>query len=122
MQPTEYKIGDSEVRPWGCWAVLDVAPSLVVKRMTIEAGKRLSLQRHSYRTERWIMMQGVATVQRGDEVLVLRPGDGIMIPCHCPHRLTNDGSEPVSVLEVQFGELLSEDDIERFDDDFGRTE
>ena len=97
-----------------------MAPELVVKKLTVYPGKRLSLQRHRYRTERWIIMQGEALVQRDDELLSLRSGEGVMIPQNCKHRLCNESDEPAIVLEVQFGELLSEDDIERFDDDFGR--
>lgn len=102
--------------------VLDKAPRLVVKRLILEPGKRISLQRHRFRSERWILMEGEATVQRDGETIILRAGDGIMIPQNCLHRLANESSEEITVLEVQFGELLSEEDIERFDDDFGRHE
>lgn len=97
-----------------------MAPQLVVKKLTVNPGRRISLQRHRFRSERWILMEGVATVQRDRETSLLRPGDGVMIPQNCLHRLSNDTDAPITVLEVQFGELLSEDDIERFDDDFGR--
>lgn len=103
--------------------VLDKAAQLVVKRLIVEPGRRISLQRHRFRSERWILMEGEATVERDGKVTqLLRPGDGAMIPQNCLHRLSNDTTQPITVLEVQFGELLSEDDIERFDDDFGRHE
>lgn len=122
MIPARYNIGDSEGRPWGRWAVLDITPQLVVKKLIVEAGKRISLQRHKFRSERWIVTQGTATVQKDEETIWLHPGEGVLIPQNCLHRLANDSSEPVTLLEIQYGELLSEDDIERFDDDFGRTE
>lgn len=122
MIPATYHIGDSDSRPWGRWVVLDKAPQLVVKKLTVDAGKRISLQRHRFRSERWIVMEGEAVVQRDEALVVLRAGDGIMIPQNCLHRLTNESSSAITVLEVQFGEILSEDDIERFDDDFGRHE
>lgn len=100
--------------------VLDIAPCLVVKKLTVDAGKRLSLQRHNYRSERWIAMEGCATVQQGDEVMHLHPGEGVLIPRDCIHRLSNESSLPITVLEVQYGEKLCEDDIERFADDYGR--
>lgn len=85
-------------------------------------GKRISLQRHRWRSERWITMEGVATVQQGEETLLLPPGEGVLIPRNCLHRISNEGETPISVLEIQYGELLSEEDIERFEDDFGRLD
>lgn len=121
MIPARYNIGDSDERPWGRWVVLDRTEHLVVKKLMVEAGKRISLQRHKFRSERWIAMDGVATVQRDAETIILNPGEGVMIPQNCKHRLANEGDKPIAILEIQFGEILSEDDIERFDDDFGRT-
>lgn len=122
MIPATYSIGDSDTRPWGRWVVLDKAPQLVVKKLTVEPGKRISLQRHRFRTERWLVTQGEVAVQKGEECMTLRAGEGIMIPQNCPHRLSNESAEPICVLEIQFGDLLSEDDIERLEDDFGRHE
>lgn len=102
--------------------VLDRTPQLVVKKLTVSPGKRISLQRHTCRAERWLVMEGEATVQRENELMVLQPGDGVLIPQNCKHRLSNESAHPITVLEIQFGELLSEDDIERFEDDFGRHE
>lgn len=121
MVSDPYNIGDSDTRPWGRWVVLDIAPCLVVKKLIVEPGKRISLQKHKRRSERWISMDGVAMVQYGDkEALPLHPGEGVLIPRGCPHRLSNEGSLPISVLEIQYGEQLSEDDIERLEDDYGR--
>lgn len=101
--------------------MLDTAQCLVVKKLIVSAGKRISFQRHRHRSERWIALEGVATVQRDGELLQLHPGEGALIPRGCPHRLSNETDQEIVVLEVQFGDLLSEDDIERMDDDFGRV-
>lgn len=115
-------MGDTDSRPWGSWVVLDKTPQILVKRLNVAPGKRISLQRHRFRSERWIVMEGEASVQRDGENILLHTGDGVMIPRNCLHRLANDTLQPIIVLEVQFGEMLSEDDIERFDDDYGRHE
>ena len=112
MIPIEYRVGDSDWRPWGRWVVLDVTPRLVV-----EPGCRISLQKHSFRSERWIVMQGEAHVQLGDEQLTMQMGDGVLIPKNTLHRLSNESDQEVLLLEIQFGDLLSEDDIERLEDD-----
>ena len=122
MIPIEYKVGDSDRRPWGHWVVLDVTPRLVVKKLVVELGRRISLQIHKFRSERWIVMQGVAHVQLGGEQFTMQMGDGVLIPQNTPHRLSNESEHPLLILEVQFGELLSENDIERLDDDYGREE
>ncbi len=122
MIPIEYKVGDTDVRPWGSWVVLDLTPHLVVKKLIVEPGKRISLQCHQFRAERWIMMEGEAVVQKGDEHFSIRPGDGVLIPRNTLHRLTNESEKAIKLLEIQFGELLSEDDIRRYEDDYGRND
>ena len=122
MTPKAYRIGDADTRPWGRWVVLDLTPHLVVKKPFIAPGKRISLQLHRFRSERWIMMQGEAVVQKNEEEIILKPGDGVLIPQNTLHRLSNESEQEVLLLEVQFGDLLSEDDIERLEDDYGRKE
>ncbi len=122
MIPKTYSIGDADIRPWGRWIVLDLTPHLVVKKLFVAPGKRMSLQLHQFRSERWIMMQGEALVKKNEEELILRPGDGVLIPQNTPHRLSNESDQEVQLLEIQFGDLLSEDDIERLEDDYGRNE
>lgn len=121
VTPIPYSVGDADSRPWGRWVVLDVAPCLVVKKLIVEPGKRTSLQRHKGRSERWISMEGIACVQQENERFFLHPGEGVLIPQDCMHRLSNEGSQSISVLEIQYGEQLCEEDIERFEDDYGRT-
>jgi len=121
MTPCSYEAGQSDVRPWGSWKVLDVMPGIVVKKLVVEPGKRISLQRHRYRTERWIVVAGVATVRKDDATMHLAPGEGVLLPQGCLHRLGNETDSPAILIELQFGAPLSEDDIERFTDDYGRA-
>ncbi len=122
MIPQAYKIGDADTRPWGRWVVLDLTPHLVVKKLSLAPGKRISLQFHKYRSERWIMMQGEAVAQKNDEKIIMKPGDGVLIPKNTLHRLSNESDREALLLEIQYGDLLSEDDIERLEDDYGRNE
>lgn len=118
----QYSIGEKGERPWGAWCVLDMQPHTVVKRLYLIPGGRISLQRHRHRSERWVVLQGVATVRRGAEEIRLDKGESAIIPSGTIHRLSNDQEEPLEVLEVQIGDLLSEEDIERFTDDYGRAD
>lgn len=117
-----YTNGESAGRPWGYWRVLAVQRGAVVKYLEINPRSRLSLQRHSKRAERWIVTSGTATVQLGQEEFELNPGDSIYIPCRAWHRLGNRTRRPVAVVEVQLGDDLSEEDIERLEDDYERGE
>jgi len=102
--------------------VLDLQSHVVVKKLLVVPGGRISLQRHNHRTERWIVTEGVATVRLDDVVTRLKVGQSIMIPCGSLHRLSNDGDVNLALIEIQIGDFLSEDDIERFKDDYGRVE
>lgn len=92
-----------------------------MKRIEVAPGKRLSLQRHRLRSEHWVVVQGEGTVSLDGADLILRPGDSIDIPTGAAHRMSNMGSELVVFIEVQRGDYFGEDDIERIEDDFGRT-
>lgn len=120
MTPPRYSASDTDTRPWGRWIVLDTAPGLVVKKLFVEPGKRISLQRHKHRSELWIAMDGMATVLCDEDSRVLHPGEWALIPRNSIHRLSNDSDRSIIVLEIQYGEELCEDDIERFEDDYGR--
>lgn len=117
-----YHVGEQGTRPWGEWQVLDLQSHVVVKKLLVYPGGRLSLQRHQYRTERWIVTEGVATVQCDNNVMHLNVGESIMIPCGSKHRLSNQGTAALALIEVQIGNYLSEEDIERFNDDYGRSQ
>ncbi|MBI2993841.1 MAG: mannose-1-phosphate guanylyltransferase/mannose-6-phosphate isomerase [Gammaproteobacteria bacterium] len=108
-------------RPWGSYEPVAVGRHYQVKRLTLDPGKRLSLQLHHRRAEHWVVVRGVATVIRGDETIRLAENESIYIPRETRHRLANDAVDPLEVIEVQTGDYLGEDDIVRFDDDFGRA-
>jgi mannose-6-phosphate isomerase-like protein (cupin superfamily) len=114
-------VHDETQRPWGYYVVLADMPDHKVKRIHLKPGKRLSLQRHQHRSEHWHMVAGAALVTRNHEQLTLYPGDSIDIPKGAVHRIENRGTDEVYFIEVQQGEYFGEDDIERLEDDFGRT-
>ena len=107
-------------RPWGHYEVVSDFPDHKVKRIVVYPGKRLSLQSHQRRRESWTIVQGHAVVTRDNEQIPLSPGDSIQISKDAKHRILNPGSSDVVFIEVQTGEYFGEDDIERFEDDFGR--
>lgn len=107
-------------RPWGKYEVLYDSKFFKVKLITVYPGKRLSLQRHYHRSEHWVVVEGTAKVMVGEKEFLLRPGESIYIPLGEIHRLENPGKVPLKIIEVQLGEYLGEDDIERLDDDYGR--
>ena len=108
------------MRPWGAYTVLEESPGYKVKRITVMPGRRLSLQLHHKRSEHWVVITGRARVTCGEEVYDLHAGQSTGIPVETPHRLENPGSEVLEIIEVQNGAYLGEDDIVRFQDDFGR--
>ena len=108
-------------RPWGYYESIDSGPTFQVKRLMVKPGSRISLQLHRRRAEHWVVVSGQARVTRDDEVLTLGPNQSTYIPLGAKHRLENPGSEPLFVVEVQSGDYLGEDDIERFADDYRRA-
>ena len=107
-------------RPWGSYTILEEGPGYKVKRVTVKSGGRLSLQMHHQRSEHWVVIAGTARVTRGDEVFDLKVGHSTEIPVDTRHRLENPGQETLHIIEVQNGPYLGEDDIVRFQDDYGR--
>jgi mannose-6-phosphate isomerase len=108
-------------RPWGFYEVLSDKPDHKVKRITVYPAKRLSLQRHQKRSEHWYIVFGNAVVTLEAEEIKLKEGESVDIPLGAAHRIANEGSVDVVFIEVQRGEYFGEDDIERLEDDFGRT-
>ena len=108
-------------RPWGSYTILEEGPGYKVKRVTVSAGGRLSLQLHHKRSEHWVVIAGTARVTRGDEVFDLQVSQSTAIPVETKHRLENPGQDTLHIIEVQNGPYLGEDDIVRFKDDYGRT-
>ncbi|MDQ7783889.1 MAG: glycosyltransferase [Desulfomonilaceae bacterium] len=107
-------------RPWGYYEVLSDRADHKIKRIVVYPGKRLSLQRHRRRAERWTIVNGTPIVTRFEEEIQLSPGQSIEIPRGAEHRIFNPGDAPVVFIEVQVGDYFGEDDIERIEDDFGR--
>ena len=110
-----------EERPWGWYEVIDQGDRFKVKNIEVKPGQRLSLQKHHHRTEHWIVVSGTAEVQLNETRQLLGENQSTYIPLGCMHRLSNPGKIPLKIIEVQSGAYLEEDDIERFDDDFGRV-
>jgi mannose-1-phosphate guanylyltransferase/mannose-6-phosphate isomerase len=108
-------------RPWGWYRVTDSGREFQVKRIHVNAGGRLSLQKHRYRSEHWVVVQGEATVTVGTRRELLRPNEHVHIPLGAVHRLENLGTDPVELVEVQNGSYLGEDDIIRLEDVYDRT-
>ncbi len=109
-------------RPWGCYQGIDRAERYQVKRISVKPGARLSLQKHHHRAEHWIVVKGSALVTRGEETFLLTENQSTYIPVGEVHRLENPGKIPLELIEVQSGSYLGEDDIVRFDDEYGREE
>lgn len=107
-------------RPWGWFETLADGPGYLVKRLRILAGRRLSLQRHRQRSEHWVVVAGDGLLERDGERLAASPGATLFVPLGSRHRATA-GSGDLEIIEVQRGEALREDDIERFEDDYGRV-
>ncbi|MDP2982063.1 MAG: phosphomannose isomerase type II C-terminal cupin domain [Candidatus Latescibacter sp.] len=108
-------------RPWGYFIILSDEPDHKVKRIVVYPGKRLSLQRHRLRSEHWFVISGEILVTVGNEVIHLQAGESIDIPLGAVHRLENPGTVEAIFVEIQRGDYFGEDDIERFEDDFGRA-
>lgn len=109
------------LRPWGWYEVLAVGEDYQVKRLHLEPNQRFSLQWHRQRSEQWLVLAGQGVVQLGEEVHTVQPGQLLAVPVTKVHR-ASAGPEGLEILEVQRGCMLSEDDIERLEDDYGRCE
>jgi mannose-1-phosphate guanylyltransferase / mannose-6-phosphate isomerase len=107
-------------RPWGSYTILEDTPFYKIKRVTVKPGQKLSLQLHHHRSEHWIVVRGAAEVVLNTETRLLHQGESTFVRSGMRHRLKNPGVIPLEVIEVQLGEYLKEDDIVRFEDDYGR--
>jgi len=108
-------------RPWGWFQVLAEGTAYKIKTITVYPGMRLSLQRHRFRDEHWYVLEGEGIVTRDGEETVLTRGRSIDIPRGVLHRILNAGRDNFVVVEIQTGTYFGEDDIERIEDDFGRS-
>lgn len=107
-------------RPWGHYDSVDSGERHLVKRITVKPGAKLSVQMHHHRAEHWIVVRGTAKVQKGDETIMLGENQSTYIALGEIHALENPGKTPLEIIEVQSGSYLSEDDIVRFEDRYGR--
>jgi mannose-1-phosphate guanylyltransferase/mannose-6-phosphate isomerase len=116
-----YKLHRTVARPWGAYTVLLEGPGFKIKRIEVKPGGKLSLQLHHRRSEHWVVVSGDAHVTNGERVYTVRTNESTFIPPETRHRLENKASEPLVMIEVQCGDYLGEDDIVRFDDQYGRV-
>ena len=109
-----------ERRPWGSFESLASGQGFQVKRIVVNPRSSLSLQSHQHRAEHWVMLTGVGCVECDEKVIDLQPNESTFIPKGSKHRLSNLGDAPIELIEVQVGDYLGEDDIERYEDNYGR--
>ncbi|MDO9423738.1 MAG: mannose-1-phosphate guanylyltransferase/mannose-6-phosphate isomerase [Methylobacter sp.] len=108
-------------RPWGIYTVLEEGNGFKIKRIEVKPGASLSLQMHHHRSEHWVVVSGVAKVINGEQEIVINTNESTFIPAGHKHRLANPGTAPCVMIEVQSGGYVGEDDIVRFEDNYGRT-
>ena len=113
--------GERTERPWGWFETLSLADGYRVKRILVRPGQRLSYQSHAKRAERWIVVAGIAHVTLDDLEFNHHIHDVVEVGVQVKHRIANQGTDDLVVIEVQLGSYLGEDDITRYQDDYGRN-
>jgi len=116
------KLHRTVYRPWGTYTVVEEGPHYKMKRIVVKPRASLSLQMHKHRSEHWVVISGLADIVNGEQTLRLEHDQSTYIPAGHKHRLSNPGDEDLVIIEVQTGSYLGEDDIQRFDDIYGRTQ
>lgn len=109
-------------RPWGSYTVIEQGDGYKIKRIEVNPNQRLSLQLHKKRSEHWVVVQGMAKVINGDKTITINKNESTFIPINTKHRLENPTQEILKIIEVQSGSYLGEDDIQRFEDNYGRSD
>jgi mannose-1-phosphate guanylyltransferase/mannose-6-phosphate isomerase len=109
-------------RPWGSYTVLEEGERYKIKRVVLNPGEKLSLQKHYHRSEHWVVVKGTAKVTIGDKEIFTHENESVYVPKSTLHRLENPGKVPLEIIEVQNGEYVGEDDIVRIEDHYGRLE
>lgn len=117
----EYQLAREVLRPWGKYDSIDFGKRDQVKRITVNPGQKLSIQKHFHRAEHWIVVNGTAQVTKDNETHLISENESIYLPIGCVHSLYNPGKIPLELIEVQTGSYLGEDDIVRFEDVYGRA-
>lgn len=115
-----HKLHRTVYRPWGTYTVLEEGNGFKIKRIEVKPGASLSLQMHQYRSEHWVVVYGSARVINGEHEILINTNESTFIPAGHKHRLTNPGTTTCVMIEVQSGSYLGEDDIVRFQDNYGR--
>lgn len=116
----EFYVHRTVYRPWGSYTTLEKQERFQIKRITVNPGAKLSLQMHHHRHEHWVVVKGMAEVTNGEKIIMLNENHSTYITAGVMHRLGNPGTIPLELIEVQIGSYLGEDDIVRFDDEYGR--
>ncbi|MCX5864035.1 MAG: mannose-1-phosphate guanylyltransferase/mannose-6-phosphate isomerase [Deltaproteobacteria bacterium] len=116
----EVRLHKKVFRPWGSYECVDCGERFQAKRIMVNPGATLSLQRHFHRAEHWVVVKGTAHIINGDQAIILTENQSTYIPLGAKHRLENPGTIPLEIIEIQTGSYLGEDDIERFEDLYGR--
>jgi mannose-1-phosphate guanylyltransferase/mannose-6-phosphate isomerase len=117
----ELKLHRKVNRPWGWYDSIDEGDRFKVKRIQVNPGASLSLQKHHHRAEHWVVVKGTAEITNAGQVILLTENQSTYIPLGEVHRLANPGTIPLEIIEVQSGSYLGEDDIVRFEDTYGRS-
>ena len=120
IQSSSWLTSKEVSKPWGSYKTYEKHNGYLVKRITVNPGESLSLQSHEHRSEFWFVSKGIAKVTLEDEIFILSERDSIEIPILSKHRLENNTQNLLEIIEVQFGEILSEDDIKRYEDKYQR--
>jgi mannose-1-phosphate guanylyltransferase/mannose-6-phosphate isomerase len=107
-------------KPWGSYQVLEEGTHYTVKKLIVNSGGKLSLQNHQHRSEHWIIVEGEAEVTINDEIKILKENETIFIPQESKHRLANKAAKKLTIIELWYGDILDENDIERFEDIYER--
>ena len=108
-------------RPWGSYTVIECGDGYLIKTIEVKPKQKLSVQSHNHRCEHWVVLNGIANVLLGEKEFTLKAGEHVDIKVKEIHSLQNKTDEPLKILEIQKGELLSEDDIIRYSDIYGRV-
>ncbi len=120
IKPALTEIHQTVYRPWGSYTVLEERANFKIKRIVVNPGAKLSMQMHKHRSEHWVVVSGIATISNNEIEYTLQENQSTYIPKTHKHRLANNTNFPLSIIEVQCGEYVGEDDIVRFDDTYGR--
>ena len=116
-----HKLHRTVARPWGTYTTLQEGPRFKIKRIEVKPGASLSLQMHHHRSEHWVVVSGTGRVTVDDREVLLAPNESTYVPVGSKHRLENPGRVPLTLIEVQCGDYVGEDDIVRFEDNYGRA-